>query len=144
MEILELLSKNGVSLDDMVNAGFALYVGDNSEERISALKLEFKERLKKNMNDPNIGLLIAAAIHLDQVIKGESSGIFSSSEDPESLVADELIGMSISEYIAGKKGLFNYVRYDKEKPGILADLPPFLDDAIGALIAATMTRLFEE
>ncbi|MCJ7562634.1 MAG: phosphatidylglycerophosphatase A, partial [Thermoplasmata archaeon] len=59
------------------------------------------------------------------------------------LVADELIGMSIAEYIGGKKALFNYVRYDREKPGVIGRLPPFMDDAVVALVAATMTRLFE-
>jgi phosphatidylglycerophosphatase A len=27
---------------------------------------------------------------------------------------------------------------------VIAKLPPFMDDAVGALVASTMTRLFEE
>jgi len=88
--------------------------------------------------------LLEAASYLDSIVKSEQKGIFDKDDDPASLVADELIGMSIAEYIAGKRGLFNYVRYDKAKPGVIAKLPPFMDDAVGALIASTMTRLFEE
>ncbi len=139
-----MLREKGVSLDEMVKSGFDLFVGDSSNKAVDELKNEFRARLEKNLADPNVGLLIAAAIHLDKIVGLESSGLFASSDDPEALVADELIGMSIAEYIAGKKGLFNYVRYDKEKPGILAKLPPFLDDAVAALVASTMTKLFEE
>ncbi len=144
MDAQEMLRKRGISLDEMVKSGFALFVGDEENRKVEDLKAEFRKKLEKNLADQNVGLLIAAAIHLDQMVGLETSGFFASSDDPEALVADELIGMSIAEYIAGKKGLFNYVRYDKEKPGILADLPPFLDDAVAALVAGTMTKLFED
>jgi len=139
-----MLMRQGVDLDAMVDAGFALYVGDDCEQAVRKLKGKFRDLLEKNLKDPNIGLLIAAAVHLDQIVSSESSSIFRSSKDPAVLVADELIGMSIAEYIAGKKGLFNYVRYDKAKPGVLAKLSPFLDDAVAALVAGSMTKLFEE
>jgi len=144
MQVRELLSGQGVNLEDMVDAGFALYVGEHSEEDISRLRAECTELLSKYISDPNVGMLILAAIHLDKVVAEETSGLFSSSKDPAALVADELIGMAIAEYIAGKRGLFNYVRYDRAKPGILAELPPFLDDAIAALVAGTMTILLED
>lgn len=144
MDALEILKKQGVTVGSMVEAAFALYVGDDSPQAIEKLKVRFEALLKKNLKDPNIGFLLEAAVHLDRIASSESSGIFEKAEDPTALVADELIGMSIAEYIAGKRGLFNYVRYDKAKPGILARLPPFLDDAVASLVAATMTRLFEE
>ena len=144
MEALEMLKKQGVTLESMTDTGFALYVGEDGQQALKKLKDKFQELVKKNLNDPNVSLLVEAAAHLDQVVRSESAGIFKGSKDPTALVADELIGMSIAEYIAGKKGLFNYVRYDRSKPGILAKLPPFLDDAVAALVAASMTRLFEE
>ena len=52
-------------------------------------------------------------------------------QDPVHLVADELLGIALAEYIAGTKGLFEYVRYDKKSPGILETLGPFLDDIVG-------------
>jgi len=144
MEIARLLAEHDLDIESLVDTGFALYVGDKKGSELRALRERYKKLLEKNLADPNVYLLIAAASSLDEVMKSEKKGIFSSSADPAALVADELIGMSIAEYIAGKRGLFNYVRYDKAKPGVLAKLPPFMDDAIGAFVAATMTKLFEE
>ncbi len=144
MEVNEILSKHGVSIDSLVQTAFALYVEDERRRDSGDLRSEFRRILEQHLKDPNVALLLEAASHLDGVLKNESGGNFRSSKDPASLVADELIGMSIAEYIAGKRGLFNYVRYDREKPGILNGLPPFMDDAVGALVAATMTKLFEE
>lgn len=144
MDAQDLLKRGGVDLDAMVDVGFALYVGSDSVKAVQKLKREFRSLLEKNLKDPNIQLLIAAAAHLDELVGSEKAGIFQSSDDPATLVADELIGMSIAEYIAGKRGLFNYVRYDKAKPGVLAKLPPFMDDAVAGLVAGSMTKLFEE
>ncbi len=143
MLALDTLRRYGVDVNALVDCGFSLYEGEEvgaSEER------ELKERLKsillRNLNDPNVALLIAAASHLEELSRSVAYAECDLDKDPASLVADELIGMSVAEYIAGKKGLFNYVRYDRAKPGILARLPPFMDDAVGALVAASMTRLF--
>ncbi len=57
------------------------------------------------------------------------------------IVADELIGIDIAEYIGGKKALFNFFYYDTRKPGILSRLGVFMDDAIGGLIAGCMSRM---
>jgi alpha-ribazole phosphatase CobZ len=139
-----ILAKHGIAIDDMVEAGFRLYVSDTQNDDIAAARNRLRELLSTYLEDPNVWLMVAAASYLDEMIS--SSGgreALSLSEDPASLVADELIGMSIAEYIAGKRGLFNYIRYDREKPGIIGDLPPFMDDAVGALVAASMTRVFE-
>ena len=144
MESLDLLRRNGATMDDLVDAAFELYVGDAGEDAVRELKREYVLLLERNLRDPNVAMLLEAASHLDAVLRSDPTCIFQGAEDPEALVADELIGMSIAEYIGGKRALFNYVRYDKAKPGVLARLPPFMDDAVGALVAATMTRLFEE
>jgi alpha-ribazole phosphatase CobZ len=144
MEAIEILKRHRLSLESLTEAAFQLYVGDAKGSALQKFKRDFQNLLKKHIEDPNVWLLLEAASHLDAVVKSEQKGIFTKDDDPASLVADELIGMSIAEYIAGKKGLFNYVRYDKAKPGVIAKLPPFMDDAVGALVASTMTRLFEE
>jgi len=141
---MDLIHKHGASTDDLVEAAFRLYVGHEGSEEVKDLKRRYLVLLERYVNDPNVYLMLEAASHLDEVVKANRDGIFQGAEDPEALVADELIGMSIAEYIGGKRALFNYVRYDKAKPGVLARLPPFMDDAVGALVAATMTRLFEE
>lgn len=140
---LDILSRHGVDLDSLVEAGFALYVGGPENEDIAGKRSQLRGMLESNLKDPNIALLIAAASHLDDLLSSDKSWREMAVDDPAHLVADELIGMSIAEYIAGKRGLFNYVRYDREKPGVIGVLSPFMDDAIGALVAASMTRLFE-
>lgn len=143
MHVKEILKKYGIGPDQMVEAAFALFEGTQDGRSVEELKQSYIVLLEHNLQDPNIALLMEAAAHLDEVVSRDSGCIFQGADDPEALVADELIGMSVAEYIAGKKGLFNYIRYDREKPGIIANLPPFMDDAIGALVAATMTKLFE-
>lgn len=144
MDPVELIRRHDATLDDLVEAAFELYVGDAEGDDVRKLKGDFRILLERNLRDPNVALLISAASHLDELLKSRPDCIFQGADDPEALVADELIGMSIAEYIGGKKALFNFIRYDKAKPGVLARLPPFMDDAVGALVAATMTRLFEE
>jgi alpha-ribazole phosphatase CobZ len=58
------------------------------------------------------------------------------------LIADEVLGMSISKYISGDKGMFEFVRFDKQKPGILAELGPFMDDVIGGLIGGVSANMY--
>jgi alpha-ribazole phosphatase CobZ len=57
------------------------------------------------------------------------------------VMADELIGLDIAEYLGGKKAMFNFVYYDTRKSDILGRLGVFMDDAIGGLIAGCMTKM---
>jgi alpha-ribazole phosphatase CobZ len=63
------------------------------------------------------------------------------SEDVACIVAAELIGINIAEYIDGKKALFNFFYYDTRKQGILEHLGVSMGDAIGGLIAGCMTEM---
>ena len=65
-------------------------------------------------------------------------------EDPVHLLADELLGIALAQYIGGTKCLFEYIRYDKKKPGILSKLGPFMDDIVASLIGATMSTIYTE
>lgn len=58
------------------------------------------------------------------------------------IIADEVLGTSIATYISGSKGAFEFVRYDKQKPGILANLGPFMDDVIGGLIGGVSSNMY--
>lgn len=140
---MSIIEEHGLKLEDLVGAGFELYVSSEDDEDLAAARDRLRTVLSDNLDDPNVWLLIAAAAYLDELISSDDGDEPRLTGDPASLVADELIGMSIAEYIAGKKGLFNYVRYDREKPKVIGELPPFMDDAVGALVAASMTRTFE-
>ncbi|MFP3953853.1 MAG: phosphatidylglycerophosphatase A [Candidatus Acetothermia bacterium] len=134
--ILSRLADRGVTRVDMFKSAMGLLVGRHDRER---LRDEFNESLERFADDLNVRLLLASALHLEEELERVSV-----SGDPGHLIADELIGIEIAEYIGGRNALFNFVRYDKEKPGVLSELPPFLDDAVGGLIAGIMTKLFAE
>jgi len=130
-EILKRLESKGITLEKMLDTAMELYIGDNSED----IREKLKKLMLKYLSDINVQALLTAALLLEENFRVEG--------DPVNLVADELIGINIAEYIGGKMALFNFFYYDTRKPGILAELPPFLDDAIGGFIAGCMTKLFE-
>ncbi|KUH32365.1 alpha-ribazole phosphatase CobZ [Thermococcus celericrescens] len=129
--LLGRLESKGVTLGSMLETAMELYIG---EER-GKVERKLRELMLHYLGDINVQALLTAALLLEENFEIEG--------DPVNLVADELIGISIAEYIGGKMALFNFFYYDTRKPGILAELPPFLDDAIGGFIAGCMTRLFE-
>ncbi|MCD6524590.1 MAG: alpha-ribazole phosphatase CobZ [Thermococcus sp.] len=116
----------------MLDTALELYIGYERER----VRERLRELMLRYLGDINVQALLLSALLLEEN--------FSVEGDPVNLVADELIGINIAELIGGKMALFNFFYYDTKKPGILAELPPFLDDAIGGFIAGCMTRLFQE
>ncbi len=140
--ILIRLEERGIFLDDMLSTALELYVPAEGEAADRAgLKRQLEETIKKETSDVNVALLLAAALHSEEqeIQKGRAGE--SGETDAASIVADELIGIDIAEYIGGKKALFNFFYYDTRKPGILSRLGVFMDDAIGGLIAGCMTKM---
>ncbi len=129
--ILEKLESKGITLEKMLDTAMELYIGDDAEK----IREKLRSMMLYYLTDINVQSLLMAAILLEENFKVE--------EDPVNLIADELIGINLAEYIGGKMALFNFFYYDTKKPGILKELPPFLDDAIGGFIAGCMTKLFE-
>ncbi|WP_297090026.1 alpha-ribazole phosphatase CobZ [Thermococcus sp.] len=130
-ELLQKLENHGVTLDAVLDTAMALYIGDDRGD----VREKLRKLMLRYLNDVNVQSLLTAALLLEENFRVEG--------DPVNLVADELIGIDIAEYIGGKMALFNFFYYDTRKPGILAELPPFLDDAVGGFIAGCMTKLFE-
>ncbi|MGC9445311.1 MAG: phosphatidylglycerophosphatase A [Candidatus Methanospirareceae archaeon] len=140
--ILERLEERGITVDDMVATALELYVRVEGEETPeSVLKTRLAETIRKECDDVNVALLLAAALHVEEEEIRTGRGGELGAQDAACVVADELIGLDIAEYIAGKKALFNFVYYDTRKPGMLKELGVFMDDAIGGLIAGCMTKL---
>ena len=130
-DILRKLENHGITLDGILGTAMELYIGkdrDRVQKKLEELMLHY-------LKDINVQSLLMAALLLEENFEVDG--------DPVNLVGDELIGIDIAEYIGGKMALFNFFYYDTRKPGILAELPPFLDDAIGGFIAGCMTKLFE-
>jgi alpha-ribazole phosphatase CobZ len=142
LPILERLAERGITIEDMVTTALELYVpveGELTDER--ELKRRVEATIRKECSDVNVALLLAAALHAEEqeIQTGRAGG--AGEADAACIVADELIGIDIAEYIGGKKALFNFVYYDTRKPGILGRLGVFMDDAIGGLIAGCMTKM---
>ena len=140
--ILIRLEERGIFLDDLVSTALELYVPAEGEEvDREELKRRLEVTITKESSDVNVALLLAAAMHSDEIeiMKGRTGEL--GETDAASIVADELIGIDIAEYIGGKKALFNFIYYDTRKPGILRLLGVFMDDAIGGLIAGCMTKM---
>jgi len=140
-EIEQRLRENGVTLEDIVEAAMGLYVSHGMPEEEAAK--EIMRKIQKSLTDPNVASLLLGAILLEDELynKRENSEI---ADDPISLLSDEIIGMAIAECIGGTYARFEFTRYDQKKPGILAKLGPFLDDAVAGLIAGCTSRLYSE
>ncbi len=140
-EIEQRLQKAGVTIDDMVSAAMGLYVSHGIPDDIAAA--EIKKKIKKYLDDPNVASLLLGAILLEDELytKRKNSEI---ADDPIFLLSDEIIGMAIAECIGGTYARFEFTRYDQKKPGILAKLGPFMDDAVAGLIAGCTSRLYSE
>jgi alpha-ribazole phosphatase CobZ len=133
IDILDVLSEEGISTQD-----------PGLETRKKAEYL-FKRELEYALSDPNLCILIYSGILLEREGRaGNLPNISKSSyeKDMSFIIADEVLGTSIATYISGSKGAFEFVRYDKQKPGILSNLGPFIDDVIGGLIGGVSSSMY--
>ncbi|MCQ8903639.1 MAG: alpha-ribazole phosphatase CobZ [Methanothrix sp.] len=145
MDIVEVLRDEGITVDDIVATALELYVPHPGVETREKADAVFRSELNIALSDPNLALLIYAGVLLEERgrmkmlpnLRGEDY-----ERDLTYLIADEVLGMSIAKYIGGYKGTFEYVRYDKAKPGILARLGPFMDDVIGGLIGGVSSNMY--
>lgn len=135
----DILEKLKVTKEDLEMSAFKLHVPHGSDEKEA--KRKFGLLLEKYLNDINILSLLWAGYLLHEKLGKEMPEI--NRDDPVNFVADEILGISIANYIGGTNAIFNFRRYDTEKPGILSKLSPVLDDIIGGLIAGIMTKIYE-
>jgi alpha-ribazole phosphatase CobZ len=138
------LEKKGVRLDEMVEAALELFVPhpgvENKEKATRVIKEEFEDAL----SDVNVSTLVVACYRAEEdARKGRIPGLTRERfTGRPGLVADELLGMTIANYIAGARGIFEFVRFDQSKPGILKDLGPITNDAVGGLIAGCSSNMY--
>lgn len=140
-----MLIEAGISIDEVVDAALELYVPHPGVETRERAQEVFRRELDIALSDPNLALLIYAGLLLEEEgKKGRLPDMRSSDyeRDLTYLIADEVIGMTIAKYIGGYKGIFDYVRYDKAKPGILGVLGPFMDDVIAGLIGGVSANMY--
>ena len=139
--ILDYFVSEDILLGDLVEAGLALVEGVEVTEELSD-KLE--AQILKSLCDINVIALLMAAIRTEaDFTKGRIREV-DVSDDPAYFYTDEVLGLAISNQIAGTKATFNFKRYDEAKPGIIAGLGPMVDDIFAGLIAGCMSKIFEE
>jgi len=145
--IIERLKERGITIGDIVEAGLELFIPSHDIESKEKAAELLKEGLIRALSDFNVSALILAALRLQE--DGELGLIPSLTrdefmKDPISLIADENIGIAIANYISGTWGFYNFLYLERKKPGIIKKLGPFLDDAIGGLIAGVLSEIYNK
>ena len=140
-----MLKSRGITEEEIISAAMELYFPHPGVETRERAEIVFRREMDLALSDPNLALLIYAALLLE--VEGERRNLpnlkpSDYENDLTCLIADEVIGLSIAKYVGGYKGLFDYVRYDKAKPGILSRLGPFLDDALAGLIGGVSANMY--
>ena len=140
-DILGYMEDVGVTVEDLVDAGMQLCVGvDKTQE----LNIKLRKQLLKSLEDLNVISLIMAGIRLEEDYARHRVRGVDVDDDPAYLYSDEVLGLAVANQIAGTKAIFNFKRYDEEKPGIIGILGPILDDIFAGLIAGCMSKIFED
>jgi len=143
--LIRRLEERGITFESLVEAALELlsyHPSMGSRERVIQT---LRECLEEALSDVNVAALVLAGLRLDDdgkagLIPGLTSETYAG--DPVSLLADEILGMDVANYIAGSRGIFEFVRFDKAKPGILRRLGPFLDDVVGGVIAGASSNMY--
>jgi len=144
LPLLKYLEERGIMLRDLVDAALELFVphpGVETKERATEI---LQEEFFDALSDVNVSCLEIACFRAEEDAKaGLVPGLTQERfMGRPGLVADELLGMTIASYIAGARGIFEFIRFDKAKPGILKKLGPISNDAIGGLIAGVSSNMY--
>jgi len=142
--LLTYLEKKGITLNDLVETALELFVPHPGLETEEAATEMFREEFLDTLSDVNVSTLEVACFRAQEdaengLIPGLSQERFNGRPG---LVADELLGLAIANYIAGVKGIFEFTRFDQAKPGILKRLGPITNDAVGGLVAGVSSNVY--
>ena len=142
--LLEYLEKKGITLKELINTALELFVphpGVETEEKAAEI---LREEFLDALSDVNVSCLEVACFRAQEdAEKGLIPGLTKERfMGRPGLVADELLGLAIANYIAGVRGIFEFTRFDQAKPGILKKLGPITNDAIGGLIAGVSSNMY--
>ena len=138
------MEERGVKLGDLVETALEMFVPhpgvEDREKATNILKEDFRDAL----TDVNVSCLVVACYRAEEEARAGRVPNLTVERfmGRPGLVADELLGMTIASYIAGARGVFEFVRFDQKKPGILAKLGPITNDAIGGLIAGCSSNMY--
>ena len=146
LPLLKYLEEKGIRFEDLIDTALELFVPhpgvETKEEAAEILKEEFLDAL----SDVNVSCLEVACFRAEEdaksgLVPGLSKERFLGRPG---LVADELLGMTIASYVAGARGVFEFIRFDQAKPGILKKLGAIANDAIGGLVAGVSSNMYTQ
>jgi alpha-ribazole phosphatase CobZ len=142
--LLTYLESKGITLQNLIDSALEMYVPHPGVETLEKATEMLKEEFLDILNDVNVSILEVAAFNVqEEAEKGHIPGLtqerFRGRPGP---VADEILGIAIASYIGGTRGVFEYVRFDQAKPGILKTLGSITNDAIGALVAGASSNVY--
>ncbi len=142
--LLNYLETHGISLNDLIDTALEFFVPhpgvESKEKAVEILAEEFFDTLQ----DINVSTLVIAAYQAQtEAEAGRIPGLTQERfRGRPGLVADELIGLAIADYIAGARGVFEFTRFDQAKPGILKKLGAISNDAIGGIVAGVSSNMY--
>jgi len=144
LPLLKYLEERGITLKDLVETALEMFVPHPGVETKEKAAQILEEELLDALSDVNVSCLEVACFRLEEDAKaGLVPGLTKERfMGRPGLVTDELLGMTIATYIAGAKGIFEFIRFDQAKPGILKKLGPISNDAIGGLIAGASSNMY--
>jgi len=142
--LLTYLESKGITLQSLIDSALEMYVPHPGVETLEKATEMLKEEFLDILNDVNVSILEVAAFNVQEyaekgLIPGLTQERFRGRPGP---VADEILGIAIASYIGGTRGVFEYVRFDQAKPGILKTLGSITNDAIGALVAGASSNVY--
>ncbi len=140
----EYLEERGVTLESLIETALELFVPHPGvKDRNKATRI-LKDEFQDAFTDVNVSCLVVACYRAEEDAKAGQIPNLTVERfmGRPGLVADELLGMTIASYIAGARGVFEFIRFDQKKPGILAKLGPITNDAIGGLIAGCSSNMY--
>ena len=144
--LLEFLEQKDISLKSLIHCALEMFVphpGVETEEKAAKM---LREEFLDVLSDVNVSILEVAAFRAQEdaekgLIPGLTQERFRGRPGP---VADEVLGIAIASYIGGTRAVFEYVRFDQAKPGILKKLGSITNDAIGALVAGVSSNVYTQ
>ena len=142
--MLRYLEERGITLKDLTDAALELFVPHPGVETKGKAAEILGDEFLDALSDVNVSCLEVACFRAEEdaragLVPGLTKERFMGRPG---LVADELLGMTIANYIAGARGIFEFVRFDNAKPGILKKLGPISNDAIGGLVAGVSSNMY--
>lgn len=140
------LEERGITFDRILETAEKAYVKHPDHRTDDEVTEKLEKELEEVLKDINVATLILAGVRIEEDGRNNLIPNLTKEEfdkDPVSLLSDEILGMRIANYINGSKGVFEFYRLDRKKPGILSELGPFLDDVIGGLIGGVCSKAYE-